>query len=282
MTAQFSRQRSTSLILPVILALLILAGCKSRTPAPETQEVYVPDYNTQEHLVLATLFMQNASEYRALCYQTWNTALVSLEQQLQSSRYTKPPCIVLDIDETVLDNSPYTGYQINFGQPFSPVTWKEWTDQASADTIPGVGTFLQAAAKLGVEVFYVSNRKDDETPATVKNLQNFKLPNADIDHVFLRTDESSKEPRRERVSKTNAIVMLFGDNLNDLADEFEKKSTKDRNAQTDEMRDYFGRRFFVLPNPVYGAWQSALMDYQRGLTPAAKDSIRHNAIRSYK
>ncbi|HHG84246.1 MAG TPA: 5'-nucleotidase, lipoprotein e(P4) family [Bacteroidetes bacterium] len=277
--------RRPFLYLTLLSITFWMLGCHTTKPvkviakAPAT---YIPVYNAQEHLVISTLFIQNASEYRALCYQTWNTAISALDEIVRSSRFTKPPAIVLDIDETVLDNSPYTGYQIKYGQPFSPITWKEWTDLAQADTIPGVGSFLQAVAKLHVEVFYVSNRKANETAATIKNLQHFNLPNADTNHVFLRTDISSKEPRRQRVRETNAIVMLFGDNLNDIATDFENKSTTDRNAQTDALSAHFGRNYFVLPNPIYGSWNSAIMEYQRGLSPAAKDSIRHTKIRSFK
>lgn len=268
-----------------LLTLFLLAGlawgCRT-TKKDATPEVYVPNYNIEEHLMQAALFMQNASEYRALCYQTFNSATESLDRILASTRFAKPPCVVLDIDETVLDNSPYTGFQIKNGQPYTPETWKQWTDKGSADTLAGVGTFLHHAKSKGATIFYVSNRKVNELPATVENLRKMGLPDADTNHVLLRVDVSTKQPRRDKILETNAIAMLFGDNLNDLSDVFEKLPTTERRAKTDAMRDYFGKSWFVLPNPSYGSWNSALFNYQRGISPQQKDSIRQVLIRSFE
>lgn len=269
-----------ALFLSITLLASFAWGCRTTKKDP-SPEVYVPHYNIEEHLMQSALFMQNASEYRALCYQTFNSATESLDHILMTTRFAKPPCVVLDIDETVLDNSPYTGFQIKEGQPYSPETWKQWTDKASADTLAGVGTFLHHAKAKGVVIFYVSNRKINELAATVENLQKMGLPDADTSHVLLRTDASNKQPRRDKILETNAIAMLFGDNLNDLSDVFEGLPTTDRRAKTDAMRDYFGKTWFVLPNPSYGSWNSALFNYQRGLSPKQQDSIRQELIRAF-
>jgi 5'-nucleotidase (lipoprotein e(P4) family) len=276
-----SNNSRNAFLLSLVLLTSLAWGCRT-IKKDATPEVYVPQYNIEEHLMQAALFMQNASEYRALCYQTYNSATESLDKILATTRFAKPPSVVLDIDETVLDNSPYTGYQIKNGQPYTPETWKQWTDKAVADTMAGVGTFLHHAKSKGVTIFYVSNRDVSELPATVANLQKMGLPDADTNHVFLRVDVSTKQPRRDKILETNAIAMLFGDNLNDLSDVFESLPTKDRQAKTDAMRDYFGKTWFVLPNPSYGSWNSALFNYQRGLSPKQQDSLRQTFIRSFE
>jgi 5'-nucleotidase (lipoprotein e(P4) family) len=72
-------------------------------------------------------------------------------------------------------------------------------------------------------------------------------------------------------------VMLLGDNLDDFSDVFEHKSIADRFAETDRLRNEFGRRFIVLPNAMYGTWESAIYEYQR-LTEAQKAQKRAAAL----
>lgn len=263
----------------LIALVLLLSGCKT-TKNGVSPEGYTPQYNSEEYILQATLFVQYASEYRALCFQAYNGAMSSLEHIMMTSRFSKPPCVVLDIDETVLDNSPYSGEQVISGQPYSPATWKEWTALAEADTVPGVGTFLHFAKAKGAEIFYVSNRSVDELLPTVENLQDFGLPYADTNHVFLKTTTSNKQARRERILETNAIAMLIGDNLNDLSEDFENLGTTDRQAITNRNRDQFGKHWIVLPNPIYGSWSSNIVP--RGLTPAQQDSVRHAAVKGFR
>lgn len=267
-----------TLLLTTTLGLL-LAGCKS---SQTTTTTTATEFD-QDHLIQATLWYQNAAEYIALTNQIYNSAKVSMDEILRTSRFAKPPAVVLDIDETVLNNSPYAGFQVLHNQPFSPATWKEWTDKQDAKPIPGVLDFLQYAASKNVEVFYVSNRKIDERPATINNLKRYGFPNADTSHVFLRTGPSSKSARRDRVLETNSIAMLFGDNLGDIADEFEDKLTpKQRASMVEKHKLAWGKNWIVLPNPGYGSWNSAIMGYQRGLTPAQQDSIRRASLNSFK
>lgn len=236
---------------------------------------------TQEHLMMATLWQQNAGEYRALCYQAYNMAMLKLDYTLSVSRYAKPPCVVLDIDETVLDNSPYTAWQIETQNAYSDSTWMLWTAKAMADTVPGALGFTKFARSKGVEVFYLSNRKTAETMPTLKNLQKFGFPFADEKHLLLKTETSNKEARRQQILETNAIVMLVGDDLNDFAEVFEKQSTLERNQLVDKQQSNWGTNYVIVPNPMYGSWYGALLDYQRGLSPSAEDSIRHAKLKKF-
>lgn len=253
-------------LFPVLVLVGLLSSCK---------------VNQQKHLLQATLWYQNSAEYRALSFQTFALAQEKLDRTLKSVRFAKPPCIVLDIDETLLDNSPYAGYQIKEDKDFSSEDWKAWTDLATADSIPGSVSFLKWANSANLEIFYVSNRKVAELDATIKNMQALGFPQADKAHVHLRSETSNKEPRREMVRETNSIVMLFGDNLNDFTDYFEGKTSAEREALVNKNRHEFGSTFIILPNPGYGSWQSAMFNYKRGLSYKEKNAIRMQKLKGF-
>ena len=204
-----------------------------------------------------------------------------LDRKLNTVRYTNQPCIVLDLDETCLDNSPYTGYQIESGQSYSSASWAEWTTLGVADSIPGCVSFLKWVDQQNVPIFYVSNRKVSALASTMRNMKNLGFPQVTEDHIMLRTDNSNKQPRRDIIEENHTIVMFFGDNLNDFAEEWEKKDTEDRNALVDENRSDFGMTYILIPNPGYGSWEGAMYNYER-LSGAAADSARRANIRSFR
>jgi 5'-nucleotidase (lipoprotein e(P4) family) len=261
------------------LAAFSFLGCRTTKESGNHNAHH--NLRMQENMMLATLWQQHSGEYRALCFQAYNMAAEKLDHFLAVSRYAKPPCVVLDIDETVLDNSPYMGWEILASKPFDPATWYEWSAKAIADTVPGALGFLKHAHEKGVEAFYISNRDLKERDATLKNLQSLGFPDADTLHVLLKTESSNKESRRQQVLKTNAIVMLFGDNLNDFSDKFEKQSTENRNNIVDSDKASWGNNFIVLPNPMYGSWYSALLNYQK-LNASQEDSVRLSKVQSFK
>jgi len=220
--------------------------------------------------LLPVLWHQHAAEYRALCYQAFNLATWKLDALKKPSKKDKPYAIITDIDETILDNSYYEAQNIKDGKAFSSATWKQWTDRAAATPVPGALEFLQQAKKKGIAIFYISNRDTSEVQSTVRNLQQFNVPDAQADHLLFMSTTSSKEERRQQVMATYDVVMLLGDNLNDFASLFEKKNIADRNTETDKEKAAWGNRFIVLPNALYGEWENALYKYERGLTAEQK------------
>lgn len=269
-------------LLPLFLVLILASACKTRPePTPPTQPVSA-HASPSEYLVQATLWQQVSSEYRALCYQAYAFAQLRAAYIMQVSRFAKPPCVVLDIDETVLDNSPYSAWQVKAGQSYSKASWQEWTALAQADTVPGALGFLKWAQSAGLEAFYVSNRRIEERAATIENLAKFGFPFADTSHVLLRTDTGNKEPRRQRILQTHSIMMLVGDNLSDLSEDFEGKSNAERSAAVERNKAAWGSNWIVLPNAAYGAWESGMQGYKPGMTPAGLDSVRHANLRSFK
>jgi 5'-nucleotidase (lipoprotein e(P4) family) len=167
------------------------------------------------------------------------------------------------------------------GKEYEPQAWFEWTSMAKADTVPGAPAFLKYAASKGIQVYYITNREEREREATLKNLTQFQLPNADVQHLLLKAGTSSKEARRQQVDKDYEIVMLLGDNLADFSDLFDKKTTAKRSSVVAASSVQWGDRFIVLPNPNYGDWEGALFNYNYKLTSHQKDSIYRTFFKTY-
>ncbi|MBD1392966.1 5'-nucleotidase, lipoprotein e(P4) family [Mucilaginibacter glaciei] len=223
--------------------------------------------------VWASLWQQRSAEYRALCFQAYNLAKLRLDESLKQPG-GKPLAVVTDIDETVLDNSPYDAMRAVNNLDYSQATWKAWTAKAAADTVPGAPAFFKYAAAKGVTVFYITNRDEDERANTLKNLQKFNMPNADDAHLFLRQTTSSKESRRLQVLKTHQIVLLCGDNLPDFDLLYDNHPAEaNRTAITDQLRKKFGSRYIIIPNPSYGDFEGAIFNNNNKLNNLQKDSV---------
>lgn len=262
---------------------IYFAATTTTTAQQATQEKQVAD---NEYQVGGVLYMQTAGEYRALAYQAFNLARMSLDmdemtrKKLSKSERKKPRAVMVDIDETVLDNSPQQAFSIKNRQPFNLQTWYAWGELRQAKAIPGAVDFLNYASRKGVRVFYSSNRDEVQKAATMDNLRKVGFPDVSPETVLLRTNESSKEPRRQIVLQKYRLVVLMGDNLNDFSDAFEKKPIGDRFSEVDKARDLFGTRWIVLPNAVYGDWENAIYDYKR-LTEVEKTAKRRDALMAY-
>lgn len=230
--------------------------------------------------IFATAYQQRAAEYRALCYQAFNTARYRVDQ-LKGRQTEKPMAIMTDIDETVLDNSPYEVHQLLQGKDYDDASWKEWTAKGAADTVPGALSFLQYASACGIEIFYVTNRGEEERVGTLANLKKFGFPYAVNEHLLLKNASSSKEERKKSIEQTHTIVLLMGDNLNDFSFLFEKKDPDERALAADRLSAEFGSRFIVLPNPVYGDWEFSLYHFNYGFTNAQKDSALKTSLKGY-
>ncbi len=235
---------------------------------------------TADGKLFTALFQQRAAEYRALCFQAFNIAHLRVDEALEQPQ-TKPLAIVTDIDETVLDNSAYDVKQSLVGKDYEQKSWEQWTGLSKADTIPGALSFLRYAASKGVKIFYLTNRAEAERKGTLENLVRFGFPDAVNDHLILKQNVSSKESRRQTIAQTHNIMMLMGDNLADFSALFDKKPEDERIKNTYASASEFGKRFIVLPNPVYGDWENSVYQYNNKLTTAQKDSIIKSVLKSY-
>jgi len=241
-----------------------------------------------EYQVGAVLFMQKAAEFRALAYQAFNLGRWQLDADFDKKNIKTLPkaerkmmrAVVVDVDETVLDNSPHQAELIKNRMPFTNTVWTAWVNRRQAKPIPGAVEFLKYANSKGVRVFYVSNRNEAEKQGTIDNLKAVGFPDVSDETVLVRTTESGKEPRRQSIAAKHRIVLLMGDNLNDFSNVFERKSVADRFSEVDRVKDLWGKRFIVLPNAMYGDWESAIYEYGR-LSEVEKTQKRLSALESY-
>ena len=241
-----------------------------------------------EYQVGAILFQQKAAEYRALCLQAFNWARLTLEtddktkKKLPKAQKKMPRAVVVDIDETVLDNSPAQAYSAKNRLPFDLKSWYAWGEMRKAKAIPGAVEFANYAKEKGVRIFYISNRDEVQKQATIDNLKAVGFPDIANDNVLLRQVDannkpiSTKEPRRVEIAKTYRIVTLIGDNLNDLSVVFENQTIAGRFAETEKVKDFWGNKFIVIPNAMYGEWESVI--YRDDTSNATRPEKRANAL----
>jgi 5'-nucleotidase (lipoprotein e(P4) family) len=234
-----------------------------------------------EYQVGAILWTQTSAEKAALSYQAFSLARLRLDQDLRTNRSRRTKrAVIVDVDETVLDNSQYQAKLAKESKPFEAKTWTEWCNRAEAKALPGAVEFLKYANSRGVRVFYITNRRAAEKDGTARNLRSLGFPDVSDETLLVRTDGSAKEPRRQSVASKYRVVLLMGDNLNDFADVFEKSKTiESRISAADENKNQFGSRFIVLPNPMYGAWEDAVNGDAK--TDEQKAEKRKAALRGY-
>jgi acid phosphatase len=284
-------------VAPLALAFA-LAACTSlpatQGPTPVASAATVPADDSLD----ATAWFQKAIERELISIEVYRGAGEHLAAALQDPAWDAlaradraaagparglPPAIIVDVDETVLDNSPHQVRQIRARSEFDPATWNTWVEERAARPLPGALEFLQRAAAQGVTVFYVSNRSVAQGPATVANLRATGFPIAD-DGQFLGKGTvvpgcpgtgSDKSCRRQLVGRTHRVVMQFGDQLGDFI-EPAANTLDDRRAAATPYLGWVGQRWWVLPNPTYGSWESALTGDAR--TPDAQRAAKEAAL----
>jgi 5'-nucleotidase (lipoprotein e(P4) family) len=269
---------SVFVILFMAVGILSIGG-PFTTNSNAAEQYTTKDLN--EQLVMATVWMQASAEFRALCYQTFNLAKMNLDTFLASHHGGKPVAVIVDADETVLDNSAYEAFLIGNDFGYSSKTWTPWMAAGEATAMPGAVDFLNYTKEKGAEVFYITNRKMVGYEGTEKNMNALGFPFVDKKHLMVRTDTSDKQPRRDLVAKDYEIAFLVGDNLNDFMSVFAKKSVEDRFAETDKVKDEWGKKFIVLPNPSYGDWEGSIYSGNWGASPAEKDKMRKDHLRRW-
>jgi acid phosphatase len=236
----------------------------------------------------ATLWVQTSAEYVALTSGAYRSAAALLPRAVADPHWTAaleqgpdaaglPPAIVLDVDETVLDNSPFQGSVVEavtegVADGYYPGAWDRWVSLAQARAVPGAPELVWTARALGVDAFYVTNRQCAPRPGndsvcpqeadTLANLARAGFPPTDADHLLLRHEqpgwESEKSNRRALIAQSRRIVMLFGDDLGDFLPGAKGMPLDLREARARAARDWWGSRWIILPNPVYGSWTKAL------------------------
>ena len=227
----------------------------------------------QNDLLNATLWMQRAVEYKANSLTAFALAKIRLEQALadenwtgapaeQTGNYQKlPPALILDLDETLVDNSRFQAWMTLNGTVFTPQVWTKFVNAQVSEAIPGALDFLKFADSKGVKLFYITNRTAEEEEGTRKNLERLGFPMGGNVDTFLMTRKkpdwnSAKGTRRAFVAKDYRVLLMLGDNLGDFVDSY-RGSEAERLKVFEENRERWGREWIMLANPAYGSFESA-------------------------
>lgn len=234
----------------------------------------------------AVLWYQTSAEFHANSLQTYNAARGQLLRAIADPNWTAltnqqgnyqqlPPAIIVDIDETILDNSPAAAEAVLKGiTSFDGKLWDAWVAKASAKAVPGAVQFLNLAEANGVRVLYISNREcaprqakaADQCPQktdTLKNLRSVGIKQLNDDQLWLKNQQpgwtSEKESRRVLAASQYRVVMLFGDDFGDFLPNVKKNITPAaRITLTEQYQQLWGEKWFMLTNPTYGSWQTIL------------------------
>lgn len=243
---------------------------------------HTKDFNREN--ISSIIWYQKSAEAKALYLQGYNIATSRLVEIRKENPNQKNMAVVLDIDETILDNSPFQATLAYSYMNYNKRLWNDWTSQKNAELLPGVERFFTVADSLGFEIFLVSNRYNSEKEVTFDNLRQFTLPGLKIANILLRDDyESSKKERRDSILSRYSIELLLGDNLGDFDDVFDTKTLEERDDKVRKMSDKFGSKFIVFPNPMYGTWDEMMFRNMDGeQTAKNKSKIRKESLKQSK
>ncbi|MEN8106774.1 MAG: HAD family acid phosphatase [Pseudomonadota bacterium] len=225
----------------------------------------------------ATLWAQSSAEYQAVTRQLYRVARDNLDQALADPHWSAaleqtgdyaglPPAIVLDLDETILDNTSYEVRIIRRLGKYSRTSFSDWCREVDAPAIPGAKEFLDYAADRNVTVFYYSARREHLRDCTTRNLRALQLPFPDESRLLLNAG-TSKAEYRMMIARNYRILLLVGDNLQDFLDGSRTDPSRRRDLARSHA-DRWGREWIMLPNPMYGHWESSCYEFDYKLPRA--------------
>lgn len=240
-----------------------------------------------------TLWVMTAPEYRGVTLGIFRTARDRLDAALKNRKWTAaveqqgrfdklPPAVILDVDETVLDNSGYNVRIIGLQRSWDGATWSRWVEEARAPAIPGAVEFTQYARRRGVQVFFVTNREAELEAATRRNLEREGFPlDAKIDTVYTKGEKpgwtSDKSVRRREIAARYRILLLCGDDLGDFLGGIAVPPAG-RQALAARYDGNWGTKWIILPNAHYGSWEDALYGFDRKLDDAVILRKKYEAL----
>ena len=250
-------------------------------------EVNAPEKSLGHEDLDALLWLRTSVEFDAMTRQTFATATTKLGEALVDPKWTAltqaeqspnqndlPPCVIVDVDETILDNSQYQLELIRDKTQYDTDKWNEFVQRRSSPAIDGAVEFAAACRAGGVEIFFVTNREAKVEAATRDNLIAQRLMDpSDPDRILSKNERpnwsSDKSSRRQEIAKTHRVLLLIGDDLNDFVSA-KNLPIAQRQQLYKQNKKNWGQSWFVMPNPNYGGWESATINNQYQATPERK------------
>ncbi len=267
-------------------AIALLTGCagapdkiRKTTNVAPAAVLSTPSVAADDNLN-AVAWSQTAIEHDLIYVQTYRDAEARLLPAMHEAKWDAlskgdrtgpfnklPPAVILDIDETVLDNSPYQARVIRSDGEFNEADWAAWCREAKARALPGAVEFTRFAASHGIAVIYISNRARDLDQVTLLNLRKAGFPISGpraflgLGTVVEGCEQAGSEKgcRRQLVGRRYRVLMQFGDQLGDFLDVPANTPSGRRDVLAPYL-PWIGTHWFVLPNPTYGSWEPALFN----------------------
>jgi len=258
------------------LIVISLFSCKTQDATLTTTADAT--YALSQQNVDAVIWTATSAEMHYSSIQAYDLAILKLKTKI-SNDYSKPIAVVMDLDETVIDNSPYMFQQIAKGKTFDGDSWYEWCMEASAGILPGAFDFIKKCEELDIEVFYISNRGIETLSGTLDNLQKLDIK-TDAAHVLLKEGISDKTDRRNLVLETNSTVLYIGDNLRDFSEIYKDRKANYGKSVVDEELSNLRENFILIPNPMYGEWRKPINMGQNPNSDSEKVEFIENFIKS--
>jgi len=235
--------------MPLLLLLGVLLG-----PA-------MPALAAQEGRGYQVKWVRDSEAYASLTRMVYRLATRSAIAHAAALEDGSPWAVVLDVDETTLDNSAYELERATYGQAFDLQSWNAWVARREAGTVPGVAQFLEVVRGAGGRVAFITNREESTREDTRANLAAHGLW-SEGDLLCLRIDRSyTKRVRRGELTSgvgrcswpgdAVTVAAYLGDQLSDFPGAGEALPGAGQDASLGEL-------FFLLPNPMYGPWDDSV------------------------
>lgn len=270
----FSKRTSVLMALPICLGV---CGC-----ATTGIDKAIPAHDNRD----AVLWLQTSAEYAAVTSGIFAAAGRELERVGGSDLDRNlHKAVVMDIDETVLDNSAYQAQLVIEDETYNSESWDQWVALKAAEAVPGAVHFIQLSQRLGLHIAFITNRTcrpradsaDRPCPQKAETLANLEavgvdtrmtslamrgeVPPARCQPLLSAAEQATGKWSSDKTSRRNCIaaqyetIMLLGDQLGDF---FEERADSDTGAGRSLAKKYlgdWGKTWFLLPNPTYGNWR---------------------------
>ena len=211
-------------------------------------------------------YQQRSAEVKALQRQCYALATLRLRAAVEANGTGKGLAVVSDIDETILDNTAVMAHAMTLGEALDGFeTWKLWEREGAPHLLPGAADFFNLADRLGVTIFYVSDRFEENKLATIATLSRLGLPQVHADQVLLFGPPKSE--RRAAVERDHRIILQLGDTLHDFHGCFAGATLDIQHQLAEDHADRFGEDWIVFPNAAHGTWMEAELRPWEAPTP---------------
>ena len=266
----------------LLLPALLMSACATTAPGPVNEDATPAGVTPVSDMGM--LWAKYAAEYEAVSRQAYQVATAHLPGFIADESWDAiaehsgseglPPAVILDVDTTVLN---HVDFQISYERPFENWKLDEYDRNNVAKPVPGVVEFMRAAQDAGVQLFFVTNRPcelrdgiDDPCPQRQTVIDGLSELGFDIDAEYVMLSQErgwnrEKSTRRLHIAETHRVIMLFGDDLTDFIactrgspklPCTEPATRESRLVALREHSGYWGRGWYILPNPMHGSWTS--------------------------